>query len=104
LIVEEAPPEPPALELTGRRDSFIVSHSRTEFVSAEDGVLANDSGSGLVASRETDTANGTVILNPDGSFSFTPDTGFVGSDSFIYRVTDQFGQLRLELRFSTVVR
>ncbi len=28
------------------------------------------------------------MLNPDGSFTYTPDTGFNGSDSFTYHATD----------------
>lgn len=34
------------------------------------------------------TVNGTVVLNPDGSFIFTPNAGFLGTASFQYRVTD----------------
>lgn len=29
-------------------------------------------------------SNGTLVLNPDGSFSYTPDANFVGIDSFTY--------------------
>jgi gliding motility-associated-like protein/uncharacterized repeat protein (TIGR01451 family) len=32
--------------------------------------------------------NGTVVINPDGSFTYTPEPDFFGSDSFIYRVCD----------------
>jgi filamentous hemagglutinin family protein len=32
--------------------------------------------------------NGEVTLNPDGSFTYTPDEGFVGEDSFTYQATD----------------
>jgi hypothetical protein len=27
-------------------------------------------------------------LNPDGSFTYTPDTGFSGKDSFTYQASD----------------
>ncbi|HIB48713.1 MAG TPA: tandem-95 repeat protein [Flavobacteriaceae bacterium] len=33
-------------------------------------------------------ANGTLSINPDGSFTYTPDPGFVGTDSFIYEIFD----------------
>jgi VCBS repeat-containing protein len=36
-------------------------------------------------------ANGTVTLNPDGSFSYTPAANFNGSDSFAYEVSDGNG-------------
>ncbi len=35
--------------------------------------------------------NGTVALNPDGSFTFTPSAGFVGIASFEYQVADADG-------------
>ncbi len=34
------------------------------------------------------TRHGTVTLNPDGSFTYTPDPGFVGTDNFTYGVID----------------
>jgi len=36
----------------------------------------------------TDVANGTLTLNGDGTFSYTPDPNFTGSDSFIYSYCD----------------
>ncbi len=33
-------------------------------------------------------ANGTLIVNSDGTFTYTPNLGFVGSDSFVYQVCD----------------
>jgi VCBS repeat-containing protein len=33
-------------------------------------------------------AHGTLTLQPDGSFTYTPATNFVGADSFSYTVTD----------------
>jgi len=32
--------------------------------------------------------NGTLVLNEDGTFTYTPDKGFLGDDSFTYSVTD----------------
>ena len=32
--------------------------------------------------------NGTLVLNEDGTFTYTPDEGFLGDDSFTYSVTD----------------
>jgi len=36
----------------------------------------------------SDPANGTLTWNPDGSARYTPDIGFVGTDSFVYRTGD----------------
>ncbi|MCT8341288.1 Ig-like domain-containing protein, partial [Flavobacteriaceae bacterium TK19130] len=33
-------------------------------------------------------SNGTVTLNPDGSYTYTPAPGFVGEDTFEYQVCD----------------
>ncbi|TXS95351.1 tandem-95 repeat protein [Parahaliea maris] len=54
-------------------------------------VLANDSdpdGDALLAALITGTTNGVVVLNTDGTFQYTPNDGFFGSDSFSYRATD----------------
>lgn len=37
-------------------------------------------------------SHGQLILNPDGSFTYTPATNYVGADSFTYQAND--GQLR----------
>jgi|GEM_PF-2580961 len=58
------------------------------------GVLSNDAddrGDTLTAGSATDPASGTVALNPDGSFTYTPDAGFAGADTFTYTATDQGG-------------
>ena len=55
------------------------------------GVLANDTDADaetLTAGNASNPANGTVTLNPDGSFSYDPDSGYLGPDSFTYDVTD----------------
>jgi hypothetical protein len=32
--------------------------------------------------------NGTVVINPDGSFTYTPDTDYTGPDQFVYQICD----------------
>lgn len=54
-------------------------------VSAARGVLANDSGSGLAASLVEDVRYGSLALQPDGAFRYTPEAGFTGTDWFTYR-------------------
>ncbi len=55
-------------------------------------VLANDNdpdGNPIaVTGLATSPAHGTVTINPDGSFNYLPATGYVGSDSFQYNVSD----------------
>jgi len=57
------------------------------------GVLANDlgvNGRGMTASLEDGKGpqHGSVTVNGDGSFTYTPATGYIGDDSFVYRATD----------------
>lgn len=39
----------------------------------------------------TAATNGTVVINPDGTFTFTPTAGFTGIASFSYRASDGLG-------------
>jgi VCBS repeat-containing protein len=55
------------------------------------GVLENDSdidGDALTAIWVSDPAHGNLTLNENGSFTYVPDTGYTGSDSFTYKVSD----------------
>jgi hypothetical protein len=55
------------------------------------GVLGNDSdadGDILSAVLASGPANGSLSLNPDGSFSYTPALNFFGLDSFTYQASD----------------
>jgi hypothetical protein len=63
----------------------------TQLVVNAPGVLSNDSdpeGSQLTAFVVTGPARGTLVLNSDGAFTYTPDTGLSGPDSFTYRASD----------------
>jgi large repetitive protein len=62
------------------------------------GVLANDTdidSTGLSVVLASDPAHGTLSLDGNGSFVYTPAPDFTGDDSFTYRVTD--GSLTSEL-------
>jgi Domain of unknown function (DUF4347)/Bacterial Ig domain/FG-GAP-like repeat len=55
------------------------------------GVLANDSdaeGTKLTATLVTGTQNGLLTFNSDGSFTYTPNPGFEGVDTFTYLASD----------------
>lgn len=55
------------------------------------GVLANDTdidGDVLTAVLCAGPSNGTVVLNANGSFSYTPNASFAGTDSFTYAAND----------------
>lgn len=44
----------------------------------------------ITASLVTGPVNGVLNFNPDGTFSYTPDTNFNGTDSFTFKVNDGF--------------
>ncbi len=57
-------------------------------------VLANDfdpDGDPLLVELISAPLNGAAVLNTDGSVTFTPNTGFEGCDSFLYRICDPGG-------------
>ena len=54
-------------------------------------VLANDTdieGDTLTVALVTQPANGTVVINGDGTVTYTPNPDFNGTDTFTYRVCD----------------
>lgn len=58
---------------------------------AAPGVLANDTdadGDDLTATGLTQPAHGEVVLRADGSLTYTPDSGYFGTDTFTYKASD----------------
>jgi hypothetical protein len=85
----------------GVADSYSLTGNTPIKVSATSGVLANDidfNGDALTVSAVNGSAahvgtaiavtDGTLTLNADGSFTFTPTTGFSGTTSFTYTAHD----------------
>ncbi len=61
-------------------------------VAAAQGLLSQATGTGITLTSSTAAAHGTVVVNPDGSYTYTPDAGYAGPDSFTYTVTDADAQ------------
>ncbi len=73
-----------------------ASASGTPLSVSAPGVLANDSdpdGDPLVAALVTGPASGSLVLQPNGAFTYTPAAGFAGTVTFVYRVSDGRGGL-----------
>ncbi len=84
----EGPTNTPPVAVT---DSYTVLENGTLDVSVVDGVLENDTdlnGDTLTAVLGDTTTNGALIFNPDGSFTYEPNTDFSGIDSFTYFAND----------------
>ena len=72
-------------------DSYSGSEDTTLTMSASNGVLANDQdvdGDSLSATLFSGPAHGSLTLNSDGSFIYTPDGNYNGPDSFTYTASD----------------
>lgn len=75
----------------GVADSYAVAKGSKLIVSATNGVLKNDSdldGDSLSAVLVTRPAKGTLSLQSDGSFTYSPSKQFTGTVSFTYKTSD----------------
>ena len=84
---QPAPNEAPVAE----DDSYNVNEGSSLDVNAAEGVLSNDTDADedtLTAILVDDVQNGTLALNEDGSFSYEPNPGFSGEDTFTYKAND----------------
>ncbi len=70
-------------------DNSYSTNEDTPLTVAAPGVLGNDtnreSGTTLTAVPVTPVGQGSVTLNPDGSFTYTPSANWSGSTSFTYK-------------------
>jgi VCBS repeat-containing protein len=76
---------------TAANDTYSTTEDNALTVAAASGVLANDGdpdGNQLSAAVSSGPSHGTVALNADGSFTYTPAANYNGSDSFSYRASD----------------
>jgi hypothetical protein len=65
--------------------------SRGTFYATGSGVLTNDldvDGDVLTVALVSGPRRGALTLNPDGTFAYTRSAGFIGTDTFTYRVSD----------------
>ncbi len=70
-------------------DAYVLNEDET--LHETDGVLINDfdgEGDALTAELVTGPLGGTVVFRADGTFTYTPDADFHGTDGFTYQVSD----------------
>ena len=89
IFVTELPP-------TARNDSYTVAHDQVLSATANGytgavGVLSNDTdadGDPMSAVLLTNVQHGSLIFNSDGTFTYVPNAGYSGADSFTYQDSD----------------
>ncbi|MBN7795250.1 Ig-like domain-containing protein [Parahaliea mediterranea] len=99
LVVGDVADAPLAVD-----DTYLAVPGESLAVAAGSGVLANDTDVDSVtlqAVLEAGVSNGQLSLSPDGSFTYSPDVGYDGSDSFRYRASD--GELESESATVTII-
>ncbi|SFU17467.1 Ig-like domain-containing protein [Mesorhizobium sp. YR577] len=76
-------------------DNFTVAEdgslSGSVFADNGNGADSDPDGDPLSASLVTQPANGSVVLNANGTFTYIPSADFNGVDSFTYRISDGNG-------------
>jgi VCBS repeat-containing protein len=84
-----APPPPPVNRAPVVVDDAFTTPQGTALHGSS--LLANDSdpdGNALTATKATDPSHGTVTVAPDGTFVYTPVSGYIGPDAFSYAASD----------------
>lgn len=79
-------PPPTGNTITTSPDSYTTAQD-TALTISPPGVLGNDASTGtaaLTAALVTGPAHGTLNLNSNGGFTYTPSAGYSGSDTFTY--------------------
>ncbi|MCA1684057.1 MAG: cadherin-like domain-containing protein, partial [Actinobacteria bacterium] len=84
---------PPAVNTppVARDDAYTANWQDAALNVGPPGVLANDTDvntDALTAVSASTPAHGTLTLNPNGSFTYTPVAGYGGTDTFTYRAND----------------
>lgn len=88
------PPDSTNTAPTATDDSYTVDAGNTLAVAANNGVIVNDidaDGDTLSVSLAQGVSHGSLTLSADGSFTYTPNSGFSGTDSFTYTLNDGNG-------------
>ncbi|WP_426643000.1 InlB B-repeat-containing protein [Paenibacillus illinoisensis] len=71
-------------------DNYVTNQSTALVVSAP-GVLSNDRAASAAKLR-SGPMHGSVVMNANGSFMYTPVTDYVGTDSFTYSTYNEWGE------------
>jgi VCBS repeat-containing protein len=85
-LASQSPFDPPE----AKNDNFTGLFNKPLHVTIS--VLTNDMGNVLTVTSNTNPSHGTLIINSDGTFTYTPNANFSGVDTFTYTATDSVGR------------
>jgi VCBS repeat-containing protein len=86
-----------------KADAYALDEGTTLSVDAQLGILANDTdadGDALTMTLANPPTHGTLMLQSDGSFTYTPNPEFAGTDVFTYSLTDGIATVTGTVRFT----
>ncbi len=83
-IPQNTPPTATNNSYSTNEDAVLTGNAVTDAPADSD----PDAGDVLTATLLIGTTNGAVVLNADGSFTYTPNADYCGADSFTYKVND----------------
>ena len=72
-------------------DAYLATKNVQLVVAAGSGVLTNDFDNAALNVNATSISSaqgGLVVINANGSFTYTPPNNFTGNDTFTYTITD----------------
>ena len=99
-LTNTPPPEPQAPLAVN--DNATMAYETADVIS----VLSNDNdpeGGALNVEIRSNPSNGTAIAHANGTVTYTPASGFSGTDSFTYRVSDPDGMVSSDATVSVTV-
>ncbi len=77
--------------ISANNDNYNATINQPLVISANDGVIQNDTPQDSSVAIQNQPTHGVITLNPDGSFTYTPNKDYVGQDTFTYTLTDSHG-------------
>lgn len=77
--------------ISANNDSYNATANQQLVISANDGVIQNDTPQDSSVTIQNQPTHGTVTLNPNGSFIYSPNKDYTGQDTFTYTLTDTHG-------------
>jgi hypothetical protein len=93
FVLNQPQPQAPPIPAPVAVDDAFNALGNATLNRAATGVLANDTVNGAVIDSfdAVGSNGGAIVLNADGSFTYTPVFGFVGAETFTYTLLSEMG-------------